>query len=162
MSRFIAIILILVAISIVLWARFKTITSKIKIKISLGGLGVVDFFKSFEKEENTTLKSTLLITIHNGNSFSIPVKNLYVKIYKDGNLIARSLDVDTNKARVSIPGEGSVSFEHKGEIFIVDQLFNIFKGKLEFDYKVKMRIYGMPVSFTNTFEEKIEEPKENE
>ena len=68
MSKFIGVLLVILAISIVLWARFKIITSKVDIKISLGGVGFRDFISNIGKGI-TSIKSTLIITVYNGNGF---------------------------------------------------------------------------------------------
>ena len=150
MKRLLFFVLILLTILIFLYGKLLLVKSKIDVTLGLEDIKIKDFLKNLLKGDNS-LKTIISIKVSNNNNFTIPISNLKVEIYKNNELIAQSLDIEDNKARVKIPSEGGVTFSHKGEIYLVDQIVNIIKEGISFDYTVKMKVFAIPISFTDTF-----------
>ncbi len=150
MKRVLFFALILLTILIFLYGKLLLVKSKIDVKLGLENIKIKAFLQNLSKEDNS-LKTIISIRVSNNNNFTIPINNLRVEINKNNELVAKSLNIEENKARVKIPSEGEVTFSHKGEIYLVDQIVNIIKEGISFDYTVSMKVFAIPISFTDTF-----------
>ena len=146
------IFVIVIVFAVIIW--FQIIKSNISAKIDLTGINLIKFFGSFTGITHTgEIDTKIKISILNKNAFPVKINDLEVDIYYKGELIAHSLEKGN---RVEIGKKTETDFEHTITINLKDAMFDlasiIVKGDAaKIDYKVKLKLYGIPVSFKDSY-----------
>lgn len=145
---------ILVVIAFIIFIVLKDIVSNIKIKPDLKAMDLGGSVQSF-LQGDAMLKTDVGIEVDNNNRFSIPISNLYIKIYHNGTLIAETDGID--KSIILIPAKGEKEFTHPLNVILVPSFFDAIKEITEdkpliLDYKIKGQLFKIPVKFENSFE----------
>lgn len=96
---------------------------------------------------------TLTDIVTNNNNFKVTVNNLYIEIYYQGSVIAKST---TPHDPFVIPANGSVTITQDMTVAINNSLTiaaQLISGnKIEFDYKIKAIIFGFyPLIYNGKF-----------
>ena len=130
----IIVISILAGISVVRNISFDFVITDIKIPS----------FPKFEVE--------ILVSVINANFFSIFISDLFIEIYDDKILVAES----TGKSgKIKLTKEARKDFAQTFYVYYTLSTVNkliMNKGEpLAFDYKIKGKLYGIPVSFKKIF-----------
>ena len=113
-------------------------------------------FTSNEAEKKST--ADLNISIENRNGFNLTGSGLYAELKYQGVIVAKSADTEANSAKFTIPAYETATFVHTLDLFVNQQFLDAAKGlitgsKMEFEYYVRLRIFGfIPFWWTSTFE----------
>ena len=147
--RYLFVTLVILVIVLFLYIRIQKINSKIDIDVKIKRINLKDFISKIGRGDSS-IKADVVVQIRNRNDFPIRISNLKIKLFKNNRLVGQSLNIPENKYRVKVPANGYVNFVHFGEMFLIDEFFNIFKGAIGLDYKIRFKLFSVPVSHSDT------------
>jgi len=145
--------LIIIFLVLVVLGLFALMSVRnIEVKVKLANISLEGFASSLLKKK-PVIKVGAAVTIHNTNPFRIPISDLFIEIYDGNTLIARSIEPSK---RFVIPKEQYKTFNHSFDVFIssllLDKIKQIKAGKkIEFTYKIKGKVFGLPVNFKSQY-----------
>ena len=141
---------ILTLLAVVGYIVLKDIISNIKIKPDLKGLDLSGSLKSIF-EGKGVLKTDIRIEIYNGKRFTIPISDLFIEIYHDGNLIATSQEIDKKVNLIS--KQTTTEISHKIDVNLTKSFFDTIEElkegeEITLNYKIKGRLFKIPRDLT--------------
>ena len=148
--KWIWIVIIPILIIGLLFAAYLIIESRIRFDFRLDKIDFNRFIGNILKAQ---VDIKVEVEVINKNSFNIPIKNLYVELYYENQLIANSL----NKSELlNIKSDTYSYFGHWMNIRLSKALFKLSKRILakedtKVKYIVKGKLWFIPFTITNTF-----------
>lgn len=153
---FLWILVIIVVLAVIGYLMAKSVLDNVTFSkpipqgLDLKGLTLGDLVNVALANEQKTVSVTIGMNVTNSNSFAIPFSNVKVGLYYKGVLIAETNDPDSH----TIPANGSLALTYTVNIILNDaggQLLieKIKGGNPQLDYKIGLRVFGMPVPGVN-------------
>lgn len=133
------------------------------IKFLTPALGDIDFIQAgavlLTQDPKASFPVDLIVKIQNDNKHKISFSDLSAELSYQGNVVARTSEVQKNYDKVFIAGNSVSSFNYSVDVYpnqiLVDAIkaIKLFGGQpLKLDYKIKVNLFGwLPIPYEGTF-----------
>lgn len=118
----------------------------------------VDFSKFNIKDvvgDGAKIKSEIGIDLKNNSNLKLSFKDLYLELYYNDVLVARSSDDVNNFSRITISKHSDIYIKQSFDIFLnksaLAMIADVRKGKSVIGYKVKLNWFGLKVSHSGSY-----------
>lgn len=153
---------IVVILALLLYYYFKIVKARITFNFKLRDIKVGTINIADIKDDNAKLKIGVGIEIENKNKFSISFSDLYLWLYWNNNLIAKTSDIPEAKKKVYIPSNGKAYFVEPIDIYINKNTIGFLaelklKKEVDIKYVVSLRILGLNIRYEDTYKYKQDE-----
>lgn len=150
------IIAIIVLIFLLIYIQSKMIYNRIKFEFGfrgadLSGLDIQSVLLGGQTEATVKMSAKVI----NKNNFAISFSDLRAWLYFEGTMIAQTSD-ELAKNKVTVQPNSAAEITDDVRIFLNQQSVKLLKQAAlgqspKIDYTVKMKVWGIPVSFSDYF-----------